>query len=206
MAGGRSPSAHCLHAHAVWLPRWLVVNDDRVSGTHRVSVTTGTTVSLGRPITTTSSLTVACVHCGVCALYVLQVRFCLHGSWTTTSIDDHFPCRAEEGGGPIFSQASGNELWVLLIEKAYAKLQGSYYACRLGTPTEALIDLTGAPTLKLSLEEVGAARASMGFSRPLSPSLALSRPPMTMLTLGRMPCSPAGHAPHFRRSARMGFE
>jgi hypothetical protein len=79
-------------------------------------------------------------------LYTL--RFCFHGQWITTTIDDHFPCRVEEGGGPVFSQASGNELWVLLIEKAYAKLQGSYFACRLGSPHEALIDLTGAPTYK----------------------------------------------------------
>jgi len=35
-------------------------------------------------------------------------------------------------------------IWVLLVEKAYAKLKGSYYNCRLGDPADGLLDLTGA--------------------------------------------------------------
>lgn len=88
--------------------------------------------------------------CDAQGLYVL--RFCIHGAWVEVCVDDYFPCRPEEGGGPLFSQAHGPELWVLLLEKAYAKLQGSYYACRLGSPHEALIDLTGAPVYKMELK------------------------------------------------------
>jgi calpain-15 len=39
----------------------------------------------------------------------------------------------------------GEELWVLLLEKAFAKLNGSYSAIKAGKPFEAMIDLTGAP-------------------------------------------------------------
>jgi len=39
-------------------------------------------------------------------------------------IDDCIPCY--EKGGPAFTQSKTNELWVLLLEKAYAKIHGSY--------------------------------------------------------------------------------
>jgi len=49
-------------------------------------------------------------------------------------------------GGPVFSQAHGNEMWVLLLEKAYAKLHGNYYTLRGGYASEGMMDLTGSPT------------------------------------------------------------
>jgi calpain-15 len=47
-----------------------------------------------------------------------------NGVWQELTIDDYFPCSLE--GPPLFTRAHGNELWVLLLEKAYAKLHGSY--------------------------------------------------------------------------------
>jgi calpain-15 len=57
------------------------------------------------------------------------VNFYKNGEWHRVTVDDYFPCSVN--GGPIFSTSNGG-LWVLLIEKAYAKLHGSYWALRSG--------------------------------------------------------------------------
>lgn len=75
---------------------------------------------------------------------IYRLKFCKNGEWVEVTVDDYFPCTP--GGGPIFSRAHGNEMWVLLIEKAYAKLHGDYYALRGGFANEGMIDLTGCPT------------------------------------------------------------
>lgn len=82
---------------------------------------------------------------------IYTVRFCKNGLWTNVRVDGFFPCYP--GGGPIFSRANGEELWVLLLEKAYAKLHGSYYAIRAGWAYEAMMDLTGAPCFTIRLDE-----------------------------------------------------
>jgi len=75
---------------------------------------------------------------------VYFLRFCKDGEWVTVAVDDYFPCFPM--GEPMFSRAHGAELWVLLLEKAYAKLFGNYYALRAGISGEGLLDLTGCPT------------------------------------------------------------
>ena len=40
------------------------------------------------------------------ALGMYRLRFCIHGQWTETTVDDHFPCRPEVGGGPLFSRST----------------------------------------------------------------------------------------------------
>ena len=44
-------------------------------------------------------------------------------------------------------------MWVLLLEKAYAKAYGSYLTIEGGDPKIALRDLTGAPTESLNGEK-----------------------------------------------------
>eukprot|EP00742_Colponemidia_sp_Colp-10_P006128 GILJ01006558.1.p1 GENE.GILJ01006558.1~~GILJ01006558.1.p1 ORF type:complete len:814 (-),score=130.82 GILJ01006558.1:164-2605(-) len=78
------------------------------------------------------------------ALGVYRLKICKCGEWKVVTVDDLFPCSPNEG--PIFSRAHGNELWVLLLEKAYAKLHGSYYLLRGGWAAEGLMDLTGCPS------------------------------------------------------------
>lgn len=56
-------------------------------------------------------------------------------------------------GGPIFSKGQGNELWVLLLEKVYSKLHGSYKNIVGGLPHEAMMDLTGCPTTTFSFKD-----------------------------------------------------
>ena len=69
---------------------------------------------------------------GACEHGAYEVTICKNGAWQSVRVDDFFPCRPGEGNGPVFSRASGPELWVLLMEKAYAKLHGSYFALRSG--------------------------------------------------------------------------
>jgi calpain-15 len=78
------------------------------------------------------------------------VKLCKNGNWTEVTVDDYFPCTLN--GGPIFSRSNGDELWVLLLEKAYAKLHGSYFALRGGFANEGMLDLTGCPTEAIELE------------------------------------------------------
>ena len=73
-----------------------------------------------------------------------RVKLCKNGDWVEITIDDYFPCT--EKGGPIFSRSNGNELWVLLLEKAYAKIHGNYFCLRGGFANEGMMDLTGSPT------------------------------------------------------------
>lgn len=82
---------------------------------------------------------------------VYNIKLCKNGTWTNVRIDDYFPCFP--GAGPIFSRSNGNELWVLLAEKAYAKVHGSYDALRAGWSYEALLDLTGAPCRNFRLDD-----------------------------------------------------
>ena len=72
---------------------------------------------------------------------VYRLRLCKHGEWTEIVLDDYFPCFPEDG--PFYSRAHEGELWVMLIEKAFAKVQGSYATLRSGFPFEAMVDLTG---------------------------------------------------------------
>jgi len=75
---------------------------------------------------------------------IYQIKLCKNGEWVTVTIDDYIPCRYN--GGPMFSRGAGNELWVMLIEKAYAKLHGNYQALSAGFTKHAMVDLSGCPT------------------------------------------------------------
>ena len=83
-----------------------------------------------------------------------KVKLCKMGGWQNILIDDFFPCfpLAE----PIFSKNNAKEIWVMLLEKAFAKLFGDYLSLETGDVRSALIDLTGCPTqtYHLSSEEL----------------------------------------------------
>ena len=76
-------------------------------------------------------------------LGVYGMRVCKNGEWKEVVVDDYIPCWKD---GAAFSKAHGNELWVILLEKAWAKLHGSYERIEAGFAENVLRDLTGAPT------------------------------------------------------------
>jgi len=85
---------------------------------------------------------------------VYLVRFCKNGVWTVVMVDDFFP--TDSHGGLAYACGRSKQMWVPLLEKAYAKLHGSYSAIVAGQMYEALADLTGAPCETLSLEDITA--------------------------------------------------
>jgi len=57
-------------------------------------------------------------------------------------IDDFIPCDATSGR-PVYQKLVSNEMWPLLLEKAFAKFRRGYSALDGGDPLDALQTLTG---------------------------------------------------------------
>lgn len=86
---------------------------------------------------------------------IYTVRFCIQGEWVPVVIDDWIPC--ESPGKPAFATSKKfNELWVSIVEKAYAKLHGSYEALEGGLVQDALVDLTGGAGEEIDLRSAQA--------------------------------------------------
>jgi hypothetical protein len=75
---------------------------------------------------------------------VFCIALCINGVWEEVILDDLFPCE-KQGNRVAFNHSRGNELWVMVLEKAWAKVHGGYLNINSGLTREALHDLTGAP-------------------------------------------------------------
>ncbi|CAK0876016.1 unnamed protein product, partial [Prorocentrum cordatum] len=73
---------------------------------------------------------------------VYEIRCFKNGLPVTIIVDDLFPC-SPLTGKPCYSHAD-HELWVPVLEKAWAKLHGSYEQIEAGLPYRALMDMLGA--------------------------------------------------------------
>jgi len=81
---------------------------------------------------------------------VFRFHFWRFGSWLEVLVDDLIPTR---NGVPVFTYSrDSNEFWSALLEKAYAKIHGSYEALDGGNLSDALVDFTGGVSELVSLE------------------------------------------------------
>ena len=75
------------------------------------------------------------------------------GQWKLITVDENIPLR---DGRPLFSQPNGHELWVAMLEKAFAKFCGGYDRLDGGLTGWALNALTGDPVFRLQRPQGGA--------------------------------------------------
>ncbi|KAG9392380.1 Peptidase C2 calpain family [Carpediemonas membranifera] len=79
------------------------------------------------------------------------VRFFKDGEWRSTTIDTTLPTRY--GQLAYAHSANAGEIWMSLLEKAYAKIHGGYDAILDGDPAAALVDLTGGVCYHMEMKD-----------------------------------------------------
>lgn len=83
---------------------------------------------------------------------VVGVRLFKDGEWVYEIIDDLLPC---SGAGELACGAtSARELWIALIQKANAKIHGSYEVVHRCTEQEALEDLSSGAVRRVDRKEI----------------------------------------------------
>jgi len=72
---------------------------------------------------------------------IYTFRFNKSGKFRFVHIDDRIPCNSS-GNVHYSKNANPNEIWVMLIEKAYAKLHANYESLVSGVIADGIVDLT----------------------------------------------------------------
>ena len=78
----------------------------------------------------------------------------INGKWELVLVDDYIPCYGDNVHYAMnfaFSSTNGNELWVILLEKAWAKINGNYAKIIGGEPHEVFDVITDAYSEKLNV-------------------------------------------------------
>ena len=83
---------------------------------------------------------------------IYQIKLCINGEWTTVVIDDYFPCIPLSS--PLVTRSQSNELWILILEKALAKVFDCYYNLTCINISDFFLTLTGCPSFSYNIENV----------------------------------------------------
>ena len=83
---------------------------------------------------------------------IYQIQLYIKGQWRIIIIDDLFPCYII--GNPIVSRSPSNIIWVLLLEKAIAKIYKCYYNIKNLKISDCFLLLTGFPTFYFNINEL----------------------------------------------------
>eukprot|EP01112_Ceratiomyxa_fruticulosa_P010738 TRINITY_DN2856_c0_g1_i1.p1 TRINITY_DN2856_c0_g1~~TRINITY_DN2856_c0_g1_i1.p1 ORF type:complete len:614 (-),score=139.62 TRINITY_DN2856_c0_g1_i1:132-1973(-) len=81
-----------------------------------------------------------------------HLRFYREGKWEEVRIDDRIPCGSD--GRPVFAHCQDpDEIWVPIIEKALAKMLGTYEALDGGFLEEGVVLLTGGRPQRVTVND-----------------------------------------------------
>eukprot|EP00746_Dinoflagellata_sp_MGD_P133673 gnl/MRDRNA2_/MRDRNA2_67418_c0_seq2.p1 gnl/MRDRNA2_/MRDRNA2_67418_c0~~gnl/MRDRNA2_/MRDRNA2_67418_c0_seq2.p1 ORF type:complete len:667 (+),score=121.14 gnl/MRDRNA2_/MRDRNA2_67418_c0_seq2:99-2099(+) len=82
--------------------------------------------------------------------FIIKLYKVAESAWDTMVVDSYIPCKKrswyEKMAKPLFTRPHGNELWCLLLEKAFAKYVGSYQNLDGGQTAWAWQAMTGCET------------------------------------------------------------
>ena len=84
-------------------------------------------------------------------LYKIRIYDPLAKKWRIIIVDDRIPCR-KGTKSPRFMRPNGNELWAIILEKAYAKFAGSYAKLDGGFVLWGWLSMTGDNVFQMSVD------------------------------------------------------